>query len=73
MLGTSVKSVGGGSGTGEVGNMKSIGSPYMDKGKLRAFSNTLQNKLGIAQPDHKPVKNIDTAANRTLSFKRFKL
>jgi hypothetical protein len=37
MLGTPVKFVGGGSGNGEIGNMKSIGSPYMDKGKLGAF------------------------------------
>jgi hypothetical protein len=71
MLGTPEKFVGGGSGTEEVGNMKSIDSTYVDKGKLRGFSKKpSKTSWGIAQPDHKPAKNIDTVANRTLSFKR---
>jgi hypothetical protein len=36
----------GGSGTGEVCNMKSTGSPYMDKVKLRAFSKNPPKQVG---------------------------
>jgi hypothetical protein len=45
-LGISAKVAGGLSETGRVGNTRSIGSPYMDKGRLRAFlKNSLQEKL----------------------------
>ena len=47
MLGTSVKGVEGGeSGIGKVGNMKSIGSPLVDKGKLRSFSKHSPKQAG---------------------------
>jgi hypothetical protein len=52
----------------------SIGTPYMGKRKLRTFlkkKKTLCKKSWrIAQPEQKQVMNIDTDANRTLSFKR---
>jgi len=47
MPGTPVKFVRGwGSGTGEGGNMNNIGSPYMDKDKLRAFSKNPPKQAG---------------------------
>jgi hypothetical protein len=46
VLGISAKVGRGDAGTGRVGNMRSIGSPYVDKGRLRAFLKTsLQEKL----------------------------
>lgn len=46
----------------------SIGSPYVDKGRLRAFiKKTLSEKCwGVAQSEQKPAINNDEVANRTL-------
>jgi hypothetical protein len=48
------------------GNVRNIGSPYVGKGKLRALKKT----CGTVQPEHKPAKNTDSGANRTISFKK---
>jgi len=62
---------GGWSWTGQAGNLRSIGSPYVDKGKLRAFLKPICGKSwGVAQSEQKPAKNNDRVADRTLSFKR---
>jgi len=59
------------SGTRQVGNLRSIGSPYVDKGKLRAFLKTpCKKSWGIAHSEQKPAKNIERAANRAPLFKR---
>jgi hypothetical protein len=51
--------------------MRSIGSPFMDKGRLKALlKNRLLKGWGITQLEHKPAKNNDRVANRTLTFKR---
>jgi len=59
------------SGARQVGNLRSIGIPYVGEGKLRPFLKTLCKKSwGIAHSEQKPAKNIDRAANRSLSFER---
>ena len=48
-----------------------IGSPFMDKSKLRAFlKDPLLKKLETYLPEYKPPMNNDRTANRTLSFER---
>jgi hypothetical protein len=51
--------------------MRTTGSPFMVKGRLRAFlkQHPLKNG-GIIQPEQKPAKNTDSAPNRSLPFKR---
>jgi hypothetical protein len=55
------------SGTGQVGNTISIGSPYMDKDRLLEKSLCKKPRL-TAQSEQKPAKNKDRVAKRTLSF-----
>jgi hypothetical protein len=52
--------------------MRSIGSSYVNKGRLRAFLKKPSVKASwwTAQSEQKPAKNGDTAVNRTLPFKR---
>jgi hypothetical protein len=56
--------------TGQVGNMWSIGRPYVGKARLRVFFKKKKKNSLIAQSEQKPTKNNDKVANRTLSFKR---
>jgi len=50
--------------------MKSIGIPFVDKGKLQAFfKEPLLKKLENYSILQKPAKNNDGTANRALSFK----
>jgi hypothetical protein len=53
-----------------VGNITIVGSPYLDKSRLRAFVNNLYKKnWGIAHfESRKPAKNNGSVANRTPSF-----
>jgi len=52
--------------------MRSTGSPYVDKGKLRTFfTKPLQKELQNAQLDQKLAKNMDRGGNRTLSIKGY--
>jgi len=52
--------------------MRSIGSPYVDKVKLKTFFiKPLQKELQNAQPEQKLAKNIDRAGNRTLPIKGY--
>jgi hypothetical protein len=55
----------------KVAGMMNIGSPYVDKGRLRSFFKEIFCKKSwrIAQCKQKPAKNNDWVANRTLSFK----
>ena len=54
-----------------MGNMSSLGSPYVAKSKLRAFLKIpLQRNWEIAQPEQQPAKNNYRVGNRTLSIKR---
>jgi hypothetical protein len=47
--------------------MTSTGSPYMVKGRLRAFIKIpLRRGWGFAQSEQKPANNNDRIANRTL-------
>jgi len=49
----------------------SIGSPFVGKGRPSAFfKGLLLKSWGFTQPEQKPAKNNDRAANRALSFKR---
>jgi hypothetical protein len=52
--------------------MRSIGSPYMDKGKRRAFlKNPSQKKtVELLNPEQIPAKHVDKVADSTLSFAR---
>jgi len=51
--------------------MGSIGSPFVDKGKLRTFlKDPLLKELGTTKSAQKSTYNNDWAANRTLSFIR---
>jgi hypothetical protein len=55
--------------TGQAGNIRSIGSKFVDKGRIRALFFILKNcekSWGIAQSKKKPAKNNDRVANRTL-------
>ena len=48
-------------------NMRNIGSPYVDKGKLRTFfkkKHLCKKELGIAQPEQKLAKNIDRSGKK---------
>jgi hypothetical protein len=47
--------------------MRNIGSPYVDKGKLRTFfkkKHLCKKELGIAQPEQKLAKNIDRSGKK---------
>jgi hypothetical protein len=47
--------------------MRSTGSPYMEKGRLKAFiKKSLRKGWGVAQSEQKPVNSNDRIANRTL-------
>jgi hypothetical protein len=47
--------------------MRSLGSPYVDKGKLRHFLKTnCKKSWEIAQPEQKLAKNICRVGNKTL-------
>jgi hypothetical protein len=51
--------------------MRNIGSPYVDKGMLRAFlKDPVLKELEIIQIEQKSAKNNDVAASRAPSFKR---
>jgi len=47
----------------------SIGSPYVDKGRLRAFIKKkplIEKSWGVPQSEQKPANSNDEVANRTL-------
>jgi hypothetical protein len=50
--------------------MRITSSQFVDKGRLKAFlKGPLLKSWRITQPQQKPAKNNDRAANRALSFK----
>lgn len=51
--------------------MRSTASPYVGKGKLRAFvNNTVKKAKKLLNLHRNHLKNTDRAANRTVSFKK---